>query len=258
MMKSSLITSSQPRSVAAADFNNDNNMDIIVANSGTNTIGIFISNGDGTFANQQTYSTGSQSRSYSIVVSDFNNDRHLDVAVANYDVNNIGIFLGNGNGTFLDQKLFSLGSSHPLCIATGDFNNDNQTDIVVANYGTNSVSLLLGSGNGSFQDQITYFTGYDSIPYSLVVGDFNKDNKLDIGVANYGTNNVGILLGNGNGTFNRQITYSTTPNSNPSSIALGDFNNDTHLDIIVANYGISGIGIFLNSGNGTFSSQTTY
>ena len=257
-MKSSLVSSSQPRSVAVGDVNNDHQMDIVVANSGTNTIGIFLSKGDGTFANQQTYSTGSESRPYSIVVSDFNDDNYLDIAVANYGTNNIGIFLGNGNGTFADQKIFSLGSSRPLFITIGDFNKDNRMDIVVANYGTNSIGILLGYGNGSFQDQITYSTGYDSIPYSLAVGDFNKDNHLDIAVANYGTNNIGIFFGYGNGTFTSQKTYTTTPNSNPSSIAVGDFNNDNQLDIAVTNNGTGNIGIFLGQGNGTFVAQITY
>jgi hypothetical protein len=257
-MHSSLITSSQPRSVVAGDFNNDDYIDIIVANSGTHTIGIFLSKGDGTFTHQHTYSTGSQSRPYSIVVGDFNNDNNLDIAVANYGTNNIGIFLGNGNGSCTAQNVFSLDSSRPLFITVADFNQDNQTDIVVANYGTNSVGILLGYGNGSFQDPTTYSTGDDSIPSSLVVGDFNKDNELDIGVANYGTNNIGILLGYGNGLFASQVIYTIASNSQPSSIALGDINNDTNLDLIVANYGTGNVGILFGYGNGTFAPQTTF
>jgi hypothetical protein len=252
------MSSSQPRSVIIGDVNNDNQMDIIVANSGTNTIGIFISKSDGIFENQQTYTTGTNSRPYSIVTSDFNNDNYLDIAVANYGTNNIGIFIGNGNGLFNDQNLFSLGSSRPLFITVSDFNKDNRTDIIVTNYGTNSIGILLGYGNGSFQDQTTYSTGYDSIPYSLVVADFNEDNRMDIAVANYGTNNIGIFLGYDNGTFSSQNTYTTLPKSNPYSIAIGDFNNDNHLDIVVSNSGTGNIGIFLGYGNGTFLAQTTY
>ena len=201
--KSSISYSSQPRSIAIGDLNNDNRLDIVVANSGTNTIGIFISNIDGTFSNQNTYSTGLQSRPYSIVINDFNNDNYLDIAVANYGTNNIGIFLGYGNATFENQKVFSTGSSHPLFITTGDINNDNRTDIIIVNYGTNNIGIFLGNGDGSFQSPIIYFTGYDSIPYSLAIGDFNNDNNLDIAIANYGTNNIGILLGYGNATFTK-------------------------------------------------------
>src|SRR5438128_1431472 len=95
-------------------------------------------------------------------------------------------------------------SSQPRSIAVGDLNNDHQMDIVVVNYGTNNIGILLGYGDGSFQDQMTFSTGYDSIPYSLAVGDLNKDNQLDIIVANYGTNNIGIFFGYDNGTFANQ------------------------------------------------------
>jgi hypothetical protein len=258
MAKSSITFSSQPRSVAVGDFSNDNQMDFAVANSGTNTIGIFLSYENATFASQQTYSTGSQSRPYSIVVDDFNGDKHLDIAVANYGTNNIGIFLGYGNGTFASQKIISTGSSHPLFIISADFNNDNRSDIVTANNGTNTIGIYLGYGDGCFHIQTTYFIGYDTLPYSLAVGDFNNDKMLDIVVANYGTNDIGILLGHGNGTFADQTTYSTSLNSNPTSIALGDFNNDSQLDIVVANYGTGNIGMLLGYGNGTFETQRTY
>jgi hypothetical protein len=154
--------------------------------------------------------------------------------------------------------MFSVGSSHPLFVSVSDFNNDNRTDIAVVNFGTNSIGILFGNGDGSFHNQITYPTGYDSIPYSLVVADFNNDSKFDIAVANYGTNNIGIFLGSANGLFTSQITYSTFSKSNPSSIAVGDFNNDKHLDIVVTNSGTGNVGIFLNHGNGTFLTQTIY
>jgi hypothetical protein len=180
MVKSSITYSSQPRLVAVGHINNDNQMDIIVANSSTNTIGIFLSDSNGTFANQTAYLIGPDSNPHSIIINDFNNDSYLDIVVANYGNNNIGIFIGHDNGHFDTQKLFSTGSSHPLFITMGDFNNHDRLDIVVATYGTDNVCVLLGNGDGSFQDQTTYFTGYDSIPYSLAVGHFNQELTLEI------------------------------------------------------------------------------
>ena len=258
MKKSSLVSSSNPQSIATGDINNDHHIDIIVANSGTNTIGIFISNVDGTFQNQQIFATGSQSRLYSLVIRDFNHDQNLDIAVAYYDTNSIHIFLGYGNGTFRNQLIFSLGSSHPLFLTAGDVNNDNHTDLIVANYDTDSIGILLGYGNGSFEDQKIYSTGYDSHPCSIGVGDFNRDNHSDLAVSNYGTNNIGILFGYGNGTFANQITYTTTHQSNPSSLILEDFNNDDRLDIAVSHNGIGTVGIFFGQENGSFLLQTTY
>ena len=84
----------------------------------------------------------------------------------------------------------------------------------------------------------------------------NSDNKPDIVVANYDSNNVGVLLNTGNGTFLSQTTYST--GTHPLSVAVVDVNSDNKPDIVVANSGSNNVGVLLNTGNGTFLSQTTY
>ena len=249
---------SNPSSLAISDFNHDNLLDIAVVNHGTNNIGIFLNYGNSTFAPQKTFITGDHSGPLSLAFGDFNNDTHLDIAVTNYDAHNIGIFLGYGNGTFASQTILSTDASRPISIAIGDFNNDHCSDIVVTNNGTNNIGILFGYGNGSFANQITYSTGYDSLPYSVVIGDFNNDHYLDIAVANYGTDNVGVFLGYGNGSFTIQITYSTSSRSSPYSVVLNDFNNDGQLDIAVVNSGTNNVGIFLGYGNGSFISQMTY
>ncbi len=248
---------SRPLQVAVGDFNRDGDLDIVVANSGTDSIGIFIGYGNGTFSIQMTYLTGVGSRPYSVAVGDFNNDALLDIVVTNYGINGIGVFLGYRNGSFGSQIITSLGSSHPLSVAIGDFNNDNLLDITVANYGTFIVAVLLGSNNGSFRIDTIHSMGYDSIPYFITAADFNRDNKLDIVAVNYGTNELAILLADENGSFIIH-KYSTGKGSHPCSVAIGDFNKDNVLDIAVANSDTSNIGIFLGNENGTFRDLVTF
>ncbi|CAF5113149.1 unnamed protein product, partial [Rotaria sp. Silwood1] len=69
--------------VAVGNFNSDTHLDIVVANAGDNTVSVLLGYGDGSFANQTTYSTGSQP--LSVAVGDFNNDTQLDIVVANFD-----------------------------------------------------------------------------------------------------------------------------------------------------------------------------
>jgi hypothetical protein len=249
-------------SIGVGDFNNDTRLDMVVANAYADNIGVFLGYGDGTFTKQRTYSTGEHSEVYMVAVGDLNNDDRLDIAIANYYPNNVGIFLGNGDGTFGNQTLFSTGTqSGPRSIAIGDFNNDTYLDIAVANsyyYTVNSMGVFLGYGNGNFAQQTTYSTGYGSETCSIVVGDVNNDKRLDIVVANRGTDNVGVFIGYGNGTFARQATYPTGYGSKPYSVVVGDFNNDTHLDIAVANFGTSNVGVLLGYGNGTFTNETTF
>ena len=257
-VKSSIVYSSNPKSVAIGDLNNDQRMDIVVVNSGTDTFSIFLGIGNETFQNQQTYLTGFTSQPNSIVINHFNNDQYLDIAVANYGTNNIGIFFGNKNGTFENQTLISTNSFRPWFISCDDFNNDNYVDLAIAFYRTDNIGIVLSRNDGSFENLITYSTGYDSSPYALALKDLNKDGFVDIVVANYGTSNIGIFFNEGNGQFQKQILYSTTHDSHPSSVGIGDLNNDQHADIVVANSNHENIGIFFNEGNGTFTQQITH
>lgn len=248
-----------PQSVAIGDLNNDSWLDMVVANTIVSSITIYFGNSNGTFSRQSEYLTGNNSAPYMVVVGDFNNDSRLDIAVANFDINNVIIFLGSGNGFFASHAELSTGSSRPIAINLTDFNNDTVLDIATVNYGTHSVSIFYGYGNGSFSNPVTYSTGYDSFPSALIAGDFDNDMHLDLAIANSGTNNIGILFGNDNGTFvNQMIFLSTNSDSHPSSIAAGHFNDDTFLDIAIVHSGTNNIGVLLSNGNGTFANQKIY
>ncbi|CAF1437479.1 unnamed protein product [Adineta steineri] len=79
-----------------------------------------------------------------------------------------------------------------------------------------------------YQSQ-TYPTGLN--PVSFVTGDFNRDNIVDLVVTNPDSDTISVLLGNNSGTFQTQQTYSTGKGSSPRQIAIGDFDNDTFLDL---------------------------
>ncbi len=145
-MKSSLVSSSQPRCATVVDFNNDTYLDIAVTNSDTDSITILFGYGNGTFAIGVTYSTGAYSRPYTVATGDFNNDNISDIAVANSGTSNILLLYGYGygNGTFANETSYSLGYGYqPYSVAVKDFNQDNWVDIATACYGTNHVEILI-------------------------------------------------------------------------------------------------------------------
>ena len=119
----------------------------------------------------------------------------------------------------------------PRSVAVGDFNTDTWIDMVIANSIVNNIDIYFGHSNATFSKQFEYFTGSDSTPSMVAVGILNSDSYLDIVVANFGTNNIGIFLGFGNGSFIRQTELSTG-SSRPVFISLINLNNDTLLDRI--------------------------
>ncbi len=143
-------------------------------------------------------------------------------------------------------------------MTTADVNGDNKPDIIFVDYNVGNVGVLLANGTDTFNDLVTYSTGSGSNPNWMKIADVNGDNKPDIIVANSGAGNVGVLLNNGTGTFNDQVTYSTGSGSGPNFVTTGDVNGDNKPDIIFPNSGASNVGVFLNNGTGTFNDPVTY
>jgi hypothetical protein len=124
--------------VVSGYFNSDGKADvaILVGNSGTETIQVFLSNGDGTFAapkvTSQQYDTGESGESTAVV--DVNGDGLDDLLVGGPDASEneaIALFLSKGDGTFQPPVYTDWGDNSPglLQVLTGDFNGDKKIDI---------------------------------------------------------------------------------------------------------------------------------
>ncbi len=191
---------------------------------------------------------GSETSSLSAALGDFNGDGQLDIAVANFGLATVSIFLGGGNGTFQAAGSYSAGLE-PRVVASADFNGDGVLDLIVVNQSSGTVSILLGNGDGSFQSPTSYSAG--SNPVGLAVSDFNGDGKPDVAVADSeGTGAVSVLLGNGDGSLQSAVSYSA--GGLPSSIAAGNVNHDAVPDIVVGLMGPKAAAVLLGNGNGTF------
>ena len=189
-----------------------------------------------------------------VVTADFNGDGKLDLAVTEFISGQVQILLGKGDGTFQFFQTYPACTAHGL--ASGDFNGDGILDLAVADAGCGQVSILLGNGDGTFTEGGSFSTGGGATfaPYSVAVGDFNSDGKLDLATANELINKASVLLGNADGTFQSHVDYDSGVDSR--QVATGDFNGDGRLDLAVSSS--EGVSILLGNGDGTFQSQTLY
>jgi len=269
----------RPVSIAIADVNGDHKPDLVVANGHSNSVGVLLGNGDGTFKPAATYGSGAFFP-MSVAVADVNGDGKPDIAVANecgpvFCDGSVGVLLGNGDGTFRSVVTYSSGGSYGLSVAIADVNSDGRPDLLVANgcvsfnfCGTKgAVAVLLGNGDGTFQTATEYLSG-GSYPYSLKVADLNGDGKLDLVAANSDSGTVGVLLGRGDGTFRAAMVYSSGDTRNViqiSSVAVADVNGDGRPDLLLTTESMGGNGnnggavsMLLGNGDGTFQTAVEF
>jgi hypothetical protein len=243
---------SSPVGLGVMDLNHDGIADLIASNYYSNTVSVLLGNGDGTFQSAVTYATGSTPQT--LAEGDFNGDGNVDLAVGNLNNNTVGIFLGKGDGTFQAQVTYPVGSQ-PQGVQVGDFNGDGLEDLAVSNSGDGTVGILLGKGDGSFQPQVAYPVG--ATPVGLVIADFNGDGKQDISVGNTAQSSLSqsILLGNGDGTFQPQLTFPT--GNFPYGAAAGDFNGDGFPDLAISNFNDATATILLSQVTQTAAASLT-
>lgn len=274
-------TGRSPVSVVAARFHDlrgaNNHVDLAVVNQGDNSISIFTGNGDGTFATSALPLPLQLPAGYlpaGLIAEDFNGDGHTDLAVADEGNNSVSVFLGNGDGTFQPRVDYATGNS-PVALVAADLNSDGILDLAIANNGAptvansgDSVTILLGQKNadgtaaGTFAPAATRDFPAGVAPTSLAVADINVDGLPDLVVADgnttatgaTGDNAISGLIGNGGGSFGSNVELPV--GTNPQSLAVADFNDDSTLDVATANSGSDNITVVLNSssvftGNGT-------
>jgi FG-GAP-like repeat len=233
-------------SIAVADVNGDGNPDLVVGNF-NDSVGVLLGNGDGSFQLGATYSSQAEN---SVAAADVNGDGKPDLLVANL-YNNVAVLLGNGDGSFQPAVIYEPGGFDASSAIARDVNGDGKPDLLVTNWFVNNqdfqadgvIGVLLGNGDGTFQPASTYDSGGKQ-PSSIAVADLNGDGKPDLLVGNCSSSGggancsgggvVGVLLGNGDGTFQAAVTYDSG-GANAISVAVADVNGDGGPDLFAAN-----------------------
>jgi hypothetical protein len=272
-------------SVAIADLNGDGIQDLVVANGQQNgngdfgEVAVLLGNGNGTFQSAVTYSTGAYGAT-SVAVGDVNGDGIPDLVVGNDcldlqgeicagSIGAVSVLLGNGDGTFQPAATYAIEYGGASSVALADLRGTGILDLVVTdliqdgqNY-ESSAGVLLGNGDGTFQPAVNYNSGGDGSS-SVAVGDFNGDGIPDIVVTNscqsescQSDGTVGVMLGNGDGTFQPVVTYDSG-SLRSDWVATADLTGNGIVDLVVDGGAGNVVGVLLGNGDGTFQAPVTY
>jgi hypothetical protein len=256
------------------DFNNDGKLDLAYVAGDLKQYGpgkfiqTMLGDGTGKFTKEPVEIQNPYTFTW-LAAGDFNGDGKLDlVALGGISASESAVFtfLGNGDGTFRPKIVTPLpGSNGGLSIQLGDFNNDGKLDLLFVD-GLGGLYVLEGKGDGTFQSpaiQIAasgYFGCQDTAQPLVITADFNGDGNLDIAACSVASNTseVGIFLGNGNGSFQQPHVLSLNPASFFSAIS-GDFNSDGKTDLLISNSSpATNYEILLGNGDGTFQSEQNF
>ena len=249
---------SEPIEIVTGDFNGDGHLDFVVANDGE-SISIFLGNGDGTF--QPKLTTAVTLQAFTLAVGDLNGDGKLDVVVGYINsstTTNIGVLLGNGDGTFQPVQNYAAGGTYTEGAALADLRNNGLLDLVVSNPNANTIAVLFGNGDGTFQPAAFYSA--ETYPDWNQLADFNQDGYVDIANAPSGSGlpNFEEFLNSGAGTFSGFTEYGI----GNAAIALvsGDMNADGKLDVasVTGSNSNFSVSVLLGNGDGTFQTFRSF
>jgi VCBS repeat protein/IPT/TIG domain-containing protein len=218
----------QPVQVRVVDLNKDGKTDLLVVNESDTApleggISVMLGNGDGTFSVLPKMVLGFMEDS--VAVADFNGDHQVDLALTNFNNDQIAILIGNGDGTFHAAPKLAGGHAG---IQSADFNHDGKADLMAGFLTGVGFSIFFGNGDATFSSPVAYNIGF----FGGYLIDLNGDGNLDMPLLRDGV--LAVALGSAAGTFQVIAKYQTRDSAR--GFALGDFDSDGHDDLILVSF----------------------
>ncbi len=250
--------------IAISDLNGDGHPELVTvpAEGDTDSVSVFINDGDGGFPSRHDVETGSGPRD--LAIGDLNGDGRRDLVVADSGQLAVSVLMntmGDGEPFVAPSPLFPHAHDYAtgygtLSVAVGDLNGDGRQDLVSTSRIDGTVSVLLGRKNG-FAEGAKYEVGL--VPRWVAIGDLDRDGAPDLAVANTHDDTASILINRGDGTFKKKRDYPT--GHRPYTVAIGDLDGDGSLDLAVGDAGPIGgltVSVLLNDGKGAFGERHAY
>jgi hypothetical protein len=229
-----------------ADIDGDQKSDVVVADTGTNTLVFLHGNGDETFATP--VNTALTFAPTQIATGDYTGDGKLDVAIRSYSAAILAIYAGDGAGHFSEAWRTGLGDS-VLRMANGDIDGDGKLDVLIAYANVWRYDLYYGRGDGTFDAPVSLASPAD-YPYPVVLADLDGDGDAEILSTQFDPGTVTVILNLGGRAFAAPQTYSPHM-GNPVDLVVADFTGDGKPDVMAAMTNSIELVTFPGNGDGT-------
>ncbi len=241
------LESSSPVHALAADLDLDGQDEIVIAHlRSADRIAIVAGDAGGSFGRERRVRTGRGIGS--LAVADLDGDQDLDLAAANEDSDQLLLFHNQGDGRFELAATLKTGD-RPEAVAAGDLNGDAIPDLVTTNQGANDISVFIARagtdarGEIDYADPVAYVTG--DRPFIPALADLDGDGDLDLAVPGLLSDDVTVLLNQGQGRFTRGARFGVDPG--PISVQAADFDGDGALDLAVVSSIADNVTLYRNA-----------
>lgn len=240
--------------LAAGDLDGDGVPDLAVCDDLSDRVALLRGDGAGSFSPMTNIPLAPSSGASAVVLADFDRDGRLDVAACEGATGNVRLALGTGGGLFAAAGTTSLGSGFSgTSMALLDANRNGRLDLAVASGFTGQVAVLLGTGTGAFTYGASVAVGFGASLSGVVVGDFDRDGRVDLAAGNRTTGEVAVARGRGADGFYPVVAWLMA--AEVSSVAAADFDLDGNLDLVVTLSPSADVVVRLGRGDGTFEGR---
>lgn len=250
----------QPYGAYAGDYNGDGMPDLAIPNEVSADVRVMLNDGQGNYEDFYVLEMPGGNWPSPNEGADFNRDGITDFVVGNAGNDLVTLFMGDGRGGFEFAGNSPAGLNvRGVCIM--DLNGDGWSDVATANMGSRRrnveghVSVLLNDGAGNL-NRTASIASPGNGEKTCATGDANEDGIPDLFVGAYGSDEVLLFLGDGEGSL--EFATKVPAGGNPWMIVVADVSGDGHVDVISSNRTGNNVGVLLGDGRGGLGAPTTY